>query len=324
MRRGVSIRRLCDELDVSRATLYRDLDVLSAAGLPIVSERVNGEARRRLLTDVAPTRGLGSKELAAIALARHSLTGLEGSGLVGTLDSILRTKPAPRVKIGARVRASKRSPSVVHALDRAIQERRRVRMRYRGTTDSAPRTREMDPAGLHLEDGHAYVYAFALDRDEWRTFKIARIHWIEILDVPSEHHPGLERITSLTHAVRVWSGDPVDVTIRIAAGVAWLLPEWPLVPDQRIEERSDGSMLVHAKVAGLVEVRRWVLSWGRNATVLAPKALRDAVCDELNDALAGYVKATDRVVSPIVRRTSGTTSAGAPSRRKRTASSEGT
>jgi predicted DNA-binding transcriptional regulator YafY len=45
---------------------------------------------------------------------------------------------------------------------------------------------------------------------------------------------------------------------------------------------------VRATVAGLQEVSKWILSWGRDATALAPPDLRKLLHDELAAALATY------------------------------------
>ena len=52
--------------------------------------------------------------------------------------------------------------------------------------------------------------------------------------------------------------------------------------------RPDGSLLFTAVVAGLEEIKHWVLRWGAEAAVLEPPALRSAVADEARRTLANY------------------------------------
>jgi predicted DNA-binding transcriptional regulator YafY len=55
-----------------------------------------------------------------------------------------------------------------------------------------------------------------------------------------------------------------------------------------VVRKKDGSVVLGFPALHLYEVRRWVLSWGSGAKVLAPKELAEAVQQELAAALAGY------------------------------------
>src|SRR5690606_38477259 len=90
------------------------------------------------------------------------------------------------------------------------------------------------------------------------------------------------------HSVKAWTGEPVRVRVVLSPRVAWLAPEYPLHPSQRIEPQPDGSALVSAKVAGPVEAMRWVLSWGGEAEALEPAELRDATARGVEGAAARY------------------------------------
>lgn len=60
-----------------------------------------------------------------------------------------------------------------------------------------------------------------------------------------------------------------DTALGKLAG--WLAEEYPLGAGQEVVREADGAAVVCAEVAGLVEAARW----GKNATALEPKALRD-------------------------------------------------
>ena len=55
-----------------------------------------------------------------------------------------------------------------------------------------------------------------------------------------------------------------------------------------METEPDGSLRWRATVAGSIEIRLWILSWGDDVEVLAPAALRDDVADTHRRALARY------------------------------------
>jgi len=284
--RGLPVRGLCDALDTSRSTLYRDLAALIDAGVPIEREVVNGETRYRFVGRKLPQLGPSRTERSAVALARQVLGALEGSSwnqaleaMGGAEDDAIETRSSP----------PKNDTGVVRELEQAIRRRRQVRLLHRGRHDRDHRWRRVEPRRFVLRDQHAYLEAFCLEREDWRLFKLARIERVQPTPEPAAaRQPDADRRRS--HAVGVWSGKPVDVAIELGASVATLAHEWPLVDDQSLERQSDGSVLIRATVAGLAEVKRWVLGWGRDARVVSPPALRDAVRDELAGALAQYAK----------------------------------
>jgi predicted DNA-binding transcriptional regulator YafY len=132
------------------------------------------------------------------------------------------------------------------------------------------------------------VVAFDIDRGDWRTFKAARIEGDLALDGDADPHPEYDGDSLFRDSVGVWSGDPVDVTIRLTPEVAPRASEYQLINSQVVELSADGGVIVRARVSGLAEVVRWILSWGGAAEALAPDELREAVKEELAQALGAY------------------------------------
>ena len=88
--RGVRASKLEEVTERSRATVYRDLQLLRDAGIPIETTTINGEARHRLLRPVElPHLNLSALQVCAIQLARSELAPLAGTGLVRELDELL-------------------------------------------------------------------------------------------------------------------------------------------------------------------------------------------------------------------------------------------
>lgn len=101
--------------------------------------------------------------------------------------------------------------------------------------------------------------------------------------------------TVFEHSRGVWSGESFEVTAVIGTAVARFVHEWPLDPRQAVQRLDNGDVVVRARVAGLKESLRWILSWGKNATVQGPVELRDMVVAELEDALGAYRARTDKL-----------------------------
>jgi proteasome accessory factor B len=85
--------------------------------------------------------------------------------------------------------------------------------------------------------------------------------------------------------------DPVEVVLRFSAAVSSRVREARWHPTERVEEQTDGSLLWRATVAGPIEIRLWILSWGDDVEVLEPPELREDVAGRLARAAALYARA---------------------------------
>ena len=76
--------------------------------------------------------------------------------------------------------------------------------------------------------------------------------------------------------------EPTDVVLRFRPGVATRVARGHVAPDPADDAgRADGSLVWRATVAGTIEIRLWILSWGDDVEVLEPAALRDDVAGTL-------------------------------------------
>lgn len=290
---GLGAETLAKRIGVSRATVNRDLELLRRrVGLPIERVRRTGEVWHRLREMPVASVAATPLQAAALRLAREALAPLRGTALVDQLDSLMALLPDAVVEVrGLDVvgKSQRTAASIVAAIDLGMQERRRIEIVVRVAAHGGEERRYvLDPLLLRVVDDELYLFAWSHERRDTRTFKVARIRKATVRDEAAGDHPEVDRERAFAGAVKAWSGALQPVRVRIRPSVAWLAEEYPLVASQEVVREGDGSAVVHAEVAGLVESVRWVLSWGSNATVLDPPTLRAAVTRELRGALAGY------------------------------------
>lgn len=288
-RRGLTVPELVDLVRTSRSTVYRDLAVLEEAGVPLTRERIGGEARHRLATMTSGVV-LASHEIAALALARQMLDPLDGLQIVEALDRLLRrlggAGAAPRA-IGVAGVSAGDHRATVRAIDMAIRDGHRLQFDYASAAGEVEQ-RLVDPVAIRLHRGQPYLVAHDVDRADWRIFKASRIEGKLELAGEADPHDDYDEQALFGHSVGVWSGEPVDIAVRLTPDVASRAAEYPLTDDQIIEPQADGAVIVRARVAGIVEAMRWILGWGPAAEALEPVELREAVRGELRAAAAAY------------------------------------
>jgi predicted DNA-binding transcriptional regulator YafY len=289
--KGCSIQHIMRATNSSRATAYRDLELLRQSGYILEVETVNGEARYSVAASALAVREMTPRERAAIALARRALSSIEGTWLVRELDAVLSRAHAVATQDGGVQLAlshPRYDPEIMRVLHQGVTARRKLRIRYRGADDEVPRERVVHPVEIHVVDQQPYLIAWDELRCDLRTFKLARVSATKLLRDKAAPKLPTRAARSDVKAVKVWSTEPIDVRIRIAKPVARFVTEWPLTPTQELETAPRGAVDVCARVYGLSETLRWVLRWGKGAEVRAPEALRELVREELAAALAGY------------------------------------
>jgi len=219
MSAGVLARRL----EVSRRTIYRDLEALSAAGVPVVIDQ-GPQGGASLLpgwrTDVT---GLTESELAALLAFAPSAPAAD----LGLSEDLGRAARKMAIAAGARTSGSRfadrvlvdinpwgprRVPQHLRSVQDALWSDRRLWMRYR-RGDGALVERTVEPLGLVAK--HGVWYLLAGGARGIRTYRVSRVEEAAVTDEAFERPPGfdLEQAWS-THTFELALPDPVAVTVR--------------------------------------------------------------------------------------------------------------
>jgi len=226
--------RLAELLEVSERTVLRDMEALSAAGVPVYTER--GRHGGCVLLDGFTTDASGLTASEAQALfawsggerlaelgVRADLTGALAKiaasadpGLVADAEAMGQVLVSDRRRWFAE---AERTPELPR-LREAVTAGRRVRIRYDARGRSAPEWRTVDPWGLVDHSGRWYLVA--AHRGRARTFRVSRISDLEVGSEPVKVPPGrplAEIWAELRRAFEATAPDPVTVELFVAPEV---------------------------------------------------------------------------------------------------------
>jgi predicted DNA-binding transcriptional regulator YafY len=185
---------MAEELEVSERTIYRDIDQLSSAGIPVIADR--GREGGFKLAEGFRTELTGLTESEAETLFLAGLPGPMAELGLAELMAVTRTKLLAALPAGARAeRMAARfhldaagwfregdAVTLLPTVARAVWNARYLRFRY-GPTENT-RLREVGPLGLVLKAGIWYLVA---QKDAWfRTYRVGRISEAEVLEKPYE------------------------------------------------------------------------------------------------------------------------------------------
>lgn len=310
----VPATELAERLEVSVRTVYRDVEALSAAGVPVYAERGRHGGIALLPGFRTDVTGLTSDESRALfvvaAQGAHSALGLEGA-FGSALRKVMAALPAPhrpaaeltsrrilvdperwQLSPGARGRRD-RATVDLDVLHTAVFADRRLRMRYRHGGESTLHSYTVDPYGLVSKAGVWYLVADRRGRP--RLFRADRVASATVLDAPVRRRAGVE-LTDVWEALR----DEVEVRpvavhvharvrrarlglfLRICASM--LDPGFAPEPE---EEGGDEWVDVHLAYPAFGAVRQ-LLQFGSDVEVLDPPEVRTELAGVARDIAGLY------------------------------------
>jgi predicted DNA-binding transcriptional regulator YafY len=288
--RRMTAGELARRLEVSERTIYRDMDALSAAGVPVSMSRGTGggcvlpEGYRTNLT------GLNEGEIQSLFLATPARL-LADLGLrqaaEGALIKLLAALPSvsrrdaeyARKRIHVDAAGWHRSGEVVAALpalQEAIWRERTVRFTYE-RSDGARAERRVDPLGL-VAKGRVW-YLVAVAEGDIRTYRVSRVRDACVTDEPYTRPEGFDLATywEQSSADFVAALPRYPVTMRVPIGL--LSPIRSTLPPGRIEQTgepdAEGRITLRVRFDIMEEAAGYIFRFGTQLEVLEPVELRD-------------------------------------------------
>lgn len=278
---------LAEEWETSYKTIQRDLDFMRyELDAPIeYSPKERGyyytEEQYRL-----PAMDIRESDLFAIYLADKLLGQYEGTPIYESLRSVFgKIENSLPDKIATRPGndqglftvlppfATVILPEVLATVFDCLRTSTRLETLYRNP-GGEPQWRQVDPYhGVRFE-GDWYIVGHCHLRGALRTFSLARMltarKGTQRFTVPASFD---FRSLFGSHFGIHWGEGDIEVRIRFARQAAAYVRERRWHPSQTILDEPDGSLILTLTVNHLLELKRWILSWGDAAQVLAPPEL---------------------------------------------------
>ncbi len=178
------------------------------------------------------------------------------------------------------------------AVARGWAEGRVVELTYDPGTGQTKKTR-VHPYFLEPDATLRSVYLIGFDEpaDAMRTYKVERIRSATLTQDRYEIPDSFDPDAWLANSWAIWSSDstpPERVRLRFDASMAHRVREAVWHRSQELTELDGGGLELEVTVAGIIEIRPWILSWGDGVEVLEPPSLREAVAAEVRNAAARY------------------------------------
>ena len=283
---------LAREIEVATKTIHRDIEFMrDRLNLPIEFNSTRNGYFYSGEVSAFPTMQITEGELFALVVAEKALQQYRGTTFEKPLlsaikkmeqslpDTISLNLADIEQTISFRTRAEPiLDLKIFDALAKAVARREQLELNYRKPGAKNPEARIVDPYHLANVNGEWFLFAFDHARNDIRKFVPARIQAIQPTGKTFERSKKFSLEKELRDSFGVHSGEgEFDVMIQFNARAADYIREKKWHESQQLRELKNGGVELRLKLSSLVEIERWILSWGGDAVAIKPKQLIETI-----------------------------------------------
>ena len=314
-------RDLSERLEVSERTLHRDMEALSAAGVPVFALRGSRGGWQLMDNWRMEVPGLDEAELRAFLMAQPRISGdprLAGAAQ-SALAKLMASLPEPLRERAASIRqrlhvdttgwrgTSEPLPMLPIVQD-AVSRDRKLAIRYWSANSdrtTSPRRnlvdRIIDPLGLVAKGSTWYLVANT--PRGFRTYRVSRIEHATLLDKPCQRPPGFDLAShwksSTEQFTEGWKR--IDVTLRLEPTAAEEMKMWRLnttIDEAATRNDPQGWFTMRVRFDAEGEADFIILGLGARVEVLDPASVRDRIAAEITSMYSRLQSSNRAALSP--------------------------
>lgn len=283
-KRKVTAKELAERFEVSPRTIYRDIEILSGAGIPIYMSKGKGGGVSLLSEFVLNKTVITEKEKEEILSALKAVDAVR----LGEEDSTLR-------KLGSLFGESrfdwievdfgfwsdgKKEEALFRNIKEAIIGKKTIRFSYAGVKGKETE-REVEPLKLCFKGESWYLYGYCRKREDCRFFKLKRIRKLEITE-ETFMRSCEEQV--LKRQRENYQQETIKLKLKIAGEAAYRVYD----EFEDYKQMEDGSFLVEIRFPKGVWMFYYLISFGEDLEVLEPGEVREQLRTELSKILDKY------------------------------------
>lgn len=269
---------LAEKFDVSIRTIYRDLDAISAAGIPIYATQGKGGGIFIMQDFVLDKSLLSEQEKEHILMALQGISATEhnqSDGLLRKLGGVFQAKVTNWIEVDFSEWYKNTSKSdIFNLVKNAIFNRCVINFSYFAREGNYS-TRTVEPVKLIFKNKDWYLYGFCLLRNDFRFFKLTRIKDLEIQSDTfireAENIPEIETV--------IRNENIIPVKLKFSPKAAFrVYDEFT----DNVSKDNQGNLYVNIDLPDNETLFSYILSFGDNVEILEPNSLRDRMKEKLS------------------------------------------
>ncbi len=279
----VTAKELANYLEVSVRTIYRDIDILSAAGIPIYMTRGRGGGISLLPNFILNKTVLTKSEKIEILSALHAVQAVDihhSQTIMKRLSALFGEFQTDWLEVDFSSWKNDKEESIkFQTLKTAILSKRIIRFLYHNSTGEQS-NRMVEPLKLCFKGQSWYLYAFCLQKCDYRFFKLRRIKQLNVSDQKVQHAAPKHVFTNNINVNQT----TVTITLKLAKEMAYRV--YDEFDDYEILD--DGNFLITCTMHCGDWLYYYIATFGEYCEVLHPQEIRREIKKKLQKMIQFY------------------------------------
>ncbi len=283
-KKKVTAKELADRFEVSTRTIYRDIEVLSMANIPVYAIK-GKEGGIGLLDEYVLNKTILSEEeqnqILFALQGMKKVTGQNEKDILGKLSILFNKKIYDWIKIDfSRWGKDNAQEEKFNMIKTAILNKNQIEFIYYNSEGNETK-RIVEPLQIWFKDKSWYLISYCKQKEDYRIFKITRIKQINILE---EH---FERELPKRKKEEKCNFNNILLELEISKQMAYRV--YDEFESTEISRKENGDFIIKVEYPENEWVYSYILSYGEYIKILSPHRAKSIIKDKLEKTIKNYL-----------------------------------
>lgn len=283
-KKKVTAKELADKFEVSTRTIYRDIEILSRANIPVYATKGKEGGIGLLEGYVLNKCILSEEEQNQILFALQGMKkvrGKEEKNILEKLSTLFNKEINDWIKVDfSNWEKGNEQEERFDMIKTAILNKNLIKFTYYNSNGERSK-RIVEPLQIWFKDKSWYLISYCRLKEDYRIFKITRIKEIEILQKHFERNLPKEK------KEEKYSLKNISLELEINKEMTYRV--YDEFENREITKKEDGNFIVNVEYPENEWIYGYILSFGEYAKVLKPEHAKTIIKDKLQKTLKNYL-----------------------------------
>lgn len=282
-RKNITAKELADKFEVSTRTIYRDVEILSAAKIPVYAVKGKGGGIALLNDYVLNKSILSEEEQNQILFALQSMDKISNQdekNVLEKMSSIFNKSRTNWIEVDFSDWGTiGDQDKTFNLIKEAVLKQKILEFIYYNSYGE-DKKRQVEPLQIYFKDKAWYLKSCCRDKKDYRLFKISRMKDIKILDETFKRE--LPEIVEKKQEFKT-----IKLELEISKSMSYRV--YDEFKKENITKKENGDFIVNIEYPENDWVYGYILSFGENIKVISPEYAKDIMKEKLQKSMKNYL-----------------------------------
>lgn len=282
-RKNITAKELADKFEVSTRTIYRDVEILSAAKIPVYAVKGKGGGIALLDDYVLNKSILSEEEQNQILFALQSMDKISNQdekNVLEKMSSIFNKSRTNWIEVDFSDWGTiGDQDKTFNLIKEAVLKQKVLEFIYYNSYGE-DKKRQVEPLQIYFKDKAWYLKSYCRDKKDYRLFKISRMKDIKILDETFKRE--LPEIVEKKQEFKT-----IKLELEISKSMSYRV--YDEFKKENITKKENGDFIVNIEYPENDWVYGYILSFGENIKVISPEYAKDIIKEKLKKSMKNYL-----------------------------------